>query len=105
MVAPTVTSIANVDVLVVTFYIKCPSFAKMKIGGFRLNQDINSFLSITLLLYRVSKFGFSFADYQSIIQLVHPQHTSIDVIGLVVAICDMGRDNYDKSKHKLNIQI
>ncbi|XP_023736525.3 uncharacterized protein LOC111884430 [Lactuca sativa] len=39
------------------------------------------------------------------ILLVHPENIAIDVIGLVVAIGEMGRDNDDMKKHRLNIQI
>nr|KAJ0213539.1 hypothetical protein LSAT_V11C400193430 [Lactuca sativa] len=52
-----------------------------------------------------TKFGFSFVEYESILSFLHPQDTSVDVIGLVVAVSEMMRDNSDGSKHRLMIHI
>ncbi|CAH1436243.1 unnamed protein product [Lactuca virosa] len=71
-------------------------------GGFRLTRQEHelTFLYNTVVTechdFSGHTFGFEFVDYQSIISLVHPENTSIDVIGLVVAIGEMGRDNNDK---------
>ncbi|CAI9288259.1 unnamed protein product [Lactuca saligna] len=94
-----------------TFYIKCPSFASQRMGGFTLTRQDHklSFVHETVVTechdFSGPTFGFEFVDYQSIISLVHPENIAIDVIGLVVAFGEMVRDNDDKKKHRLNIQI
>ncbi|CAI9301811.1 unnamed protein product [Lactuca saligna] len=94
-----------------TFYIKCPSFASQRMGGFTLTRQDHklSFVHDTVVTechdFSGPTFGFEFVDYQSIISLVHPENIAIDVIGLVVAFGEMVRDNDDKKKHRLNIQI
>nr|KAJ0219029.1 hypothetical protein LSAT_V11C300115610 [Lactuca sativa] len=86
-----------------TFYIKYPSFASQRMGGFTLiRQDHKlTFLHNTIITechdFYGPTFGFEFVDYLSFYL--------IDVIGLVVAIGEMGRDNDDMKKHRLNIQI
>ncbi|KAL7612436.1 hypothetical protein Lser_V15G06946 [Lactuca serriola] len=93
------------------FYIQCPSFASQRMGGFTLTRQHHklTFVHNTVLTechdFSGPAFGFEFVDYQSIISLTHPENTAIDVIGLVVAIGEMGRDNDDIKKHRLNIQI
>ncbi|CAH1430177.1 unnamed protein product [Lactuca virosa] len=93
------------------FYIQCPSFASQRMGGFTLTRQHHklTFVRNTVLTechdFSGPAFGFEFVDYQSIISLTHPKNTAIDVIGLVVAIGEMGRDNDDIKKHRLNIQI
>ncbi|CAH1436371.1 unnamed protein product [Lactuca virosa] len=80
-------------------------------GGFTLTRQDHklTFLHNTVVTechdFSGPTFGFDFVDYQSLISLVHPENTAIDVIGLVVAIGKMGRDNDDMKKHRLNIQI
>ncbi|KAL7606715.1 hypothetical protein Lser_V15G18924 [Lactuca serriola] len=93
------------------FYIKCPSFASQRMNGFTLTRQDHklTFLHNTVVTeshdFSGPTFGFEFVDYQSVISLAHPQNMAIDVIGLVVAIGEMGRDNEDMKKHRLNIQI
>nr|KAJ0193820.1 hypothetical protein LSAT_V11C800411200 [Lactuca sativa] len=88
-----------------TFYIKHPSFASQKMGGFRLTHQEHklSFLHDTVVTechdFSEHTFGFDFVDYQSIISLVHLENTTIDVIGLIVAFGEMVRDNDDMKKH------
>nr|KAJ0204427.1 hypothetical protein LSAT_V11C500276410 [Lactuca sativa] len=94
-----------------TFYIKCPSFASQRMNGFTLTRQDHklTFLHNTVVTeshdFSGPTFGFEFVDYQSVISLAHPQNMAIDVIGLVVAIGEMGRDSEDMKKHRLNIQI
>ncbi|CAH1415067.1 unnamed protein product [Lactuca virosa] len=73
-----------------TFYIKGPNFAALK-------TECNDFSG--------SLFGFSFVDYQTVLSLTHPQDTSVDVMGLVVAITEIQQGHPEKSKHRLNIRI
>ncbi|CAH1423807.1 unnamed protein product [Lactuca virosa] len=94
-----------------TFYIKCPSFASQRMGGFTLTRQDHKLIFVHEIVvtecydFSGPTFGFEFVDYQSIISLVHPENIAIDVIGLVVAFGEMVRDNDDKKKHRLNIQI
>ncbi|XP_052622610.1 uncharacterized protein LOC111879208 [Lactuca sativa] len=87
------------------FYIKCPSFASQRMNGFTLTRQDHklTFLHNTVVMeshdFSRPTFGFEFVDYQSVISLAHPQNMAIDVIGLVVAIGEMGRDNEDMKKH------
>ncbi|CAI9265847.1 unnamed protein product [Lactuca saligna] len=80
-------------------------------GGFTLTRQHHklTFVHNTVLTechdFSGPAFGFEFVDYQSIISLTHPENTAIDVIGLVVAIGEMEKDNDDIKKHRLNIQI
>ncbi|CAI9298390.1 unnamed protein product [Lactuca saligna] len=80
-------------------------------GAFRLTQQEHklSFLHDTVVTechdFSGTTFGFEFVDYQSIISLVHPQNTTIDVIGLIIAFGEMVQDNADMKKHRLNLQI
>ncbi|CAI9287674.1 unnamed protein product [Lactuca saligna] len=93
------------------FYIQYPSFASQRMGGFTLTRQHHklTFVHNTVLTechdFSGPAFGFEFVDYQSIISLTHPENTTIDVIGLVVAIGEVGKDNDDIKKHRLNIQI
>ncbi|CAH1448404.1 unnamed protein product [Lactuca virosa] len=94
-----------------SFYITRPSVASQKPGSFKLTpQDQKlTFVQDTVVTecaeFSGSKFGFSFVEYQSILSFLHPQDTSVDVIGLVVAVSEMIRDNSDKSKQRLTIHI
>ncbi|CAH1448405.1 unnamed protein product [Lactuca virosa] len=93
------------------FYIKCPIFASERMGGLRLTRHHYklTFVHNTVVTechdFYGPTFCFEFVDYQSLISLVHPPNISIDVIGLVVGIGDMWRDNADVNKHRLIIQI
>nr|KAJ0213548.1 hypothetical protein LSAT_V11C400182090 [Lactuca sativa] len=62
-----------------------------------LLQSVTIFLDPSL--------GFHLFDYQNVLSFAHPQDTSVDVMGLVVAVAEMQRDHPYKSKHKLNINI
>ncbi|CAH1418481.1 unnamed protein product [Lactuca virosa] len=94
-----------------TFYIKGSNFAALKTGSFKLTpQDQKlTFVQETVVTecndFSGYEFGFSFVDYQNILSLAHPQDTSVDVVGLVVAVAEIQQDHPDKSKHKLNINI
>ncbi|CAH1414731.1 unnamed protein product [Lactuca virosa] len=94
-----------------SFYITRPSVASQKPGSFKLTpQDQKlTFVQDTVVTecaeFSGSKFGFSFVEYQSILSFLRPQDTSVDVIGLVVAVSEMMRDNSDKSKQRLTIHI
>nr|KAJ0205376.1 hypothetical protein LSAT_V11C500255000 [Lactuca sativa] len=94
-----------------TFYITSPSFASQKSGCFKITpQDQKlTFVQNTVLKecaeFSRSTFGFSFVDYQTVLSLLHPEDIFVDVIGLVVAITEMMRDDPEKSKHRLTIHI
>nr|KAJ0190204.1 hypothetical protein LSAT_V11C800413510 [Lactuca sativa] len=85
--------------------------AALKIDTFKLTpQDQKlTFIPQTVVTecndFSGHEFGFSFVDYQNILSFAHPQDKSIDVMGLIVAVTEIQRDNPDKSKHKLNINI
>ncbi|XP_023735721.1 uncharacterized protein LOC111883632 [Lactuca sativa] len=97
------------------FYITNPSVASQKPSIFKLTpQDQKlTFVQDTVVTkcaeFSGTKFEFSFIEYESILSFLHPQDTSVDVIGLVVAVSEMMRDNSDKSKdkskHRLTIHI
>ncbi|CAI9297546.1 unnamed protein product [Lactuca saligna] len=94
-----------------TFYITSPSFASQKSGCFKITpQDQKlTFVQNTVLKecaeFSGSTFGFSFVDYQTVMSLLHPEDIYVDVIGFVVAITEMMRDDPEKSKHRLTIHI
>ncbi|CAI9276530.1 unnamed protein product [Lactuca saligna] len=93
------------------FYITSPSFASQKPDSFKITpQDQKlTFVQQTVVKecaeFSGSIFGFSFVDYQTVLSLQHPEDLSIDVIGLVVAITEMMKDNPDRSRHRLTIHI
>nr|KAJ0218781.1 hypothetical protein LSAT_V11C300113930 [Lactuca sativa] len=93
------------------FYITNPSVASQKPGIFKLTpQDQKlTFVQDTVVTecaeFSGTKFGFSFVEYESILSFLHPEDTSVDVIGLVVVVSEMMIDNPDKSKHRLTIHI
>ncbi|CAI9303699.1 unnamed protein product [Lactuca saligna] len=94
-----------------SYYITSPSFASLKPNTFMLiPQDQKlTFVQETVVKectqFSGPKFGFSFVDFQSVLSMVHPQNLSLDVIGLVVAVGEMTRENTEKSKHKIHIHI
>ncbi|CAI9295659.1 unnamed protein product [Lactuca saligna] len=94
-----------------SFYINDPNFAALKSGSFKLTPHDQK---LTLVQQTVvtecsdfsgSEFGFSFVDYQTVLSFSHPLDTSVDIMGLVIAIAELQRDDPDKTKHKLNIHI
>nr|KAJ0192977.1 hypothetical protein LSAT_V11C800452890 [Lactuca sativa] len=94
-----------------TFYIKGPNFAALKMSSFKLTPRDQKFTFIQETVvtecndFSGSVFGFSFVDYQNVLSLTHPQDTSVDIIGLVVAIGEIQQGHPQKSKHMLNIRI
>ncbi|CAH1419076.1 unnamed protein product [Lactuca virosa] len=94
-----------------TFYIKGPNFAALKTGSFKLTPHDQKFTFVQQTVvtecnnFSRSLFGFSFVDYQAVLSLTHPQDTSVDVMGLVVAIAEIQQGDPEKSKHRLNIRI